>query len=547
MTNPAGGRGRGRPPAPAVPSAPPPPPPAPSGTLVAASVPAAPTYVAGAQPSNQNQRQQFQGQQRPHQFGTQGNYRQQGNRYQNQQKFNGNRQYHQNTSTNNNNQGIMSTAGPSTVVASASASVFQPVIATPSPTPSLPEQELDPRYSKLICFNCGDPGHFVGNCVRPKLCFICNLHGHPVYHCPEWSKEHPSAVYFGSANTGLGFYHIDVPDKDETQWLNFRNCGVVTVRKGDISLSDLEKNLSAVFCKTRKWPWQVRELDSKNFLVRFPPWKSVAELIEFPAFDLVEGVTVKITSWNMEVSAVSEMPKYGLMSKGFPQNARTVVIIPECANLADALHLHAQSISHGFDIPVPAVSAPIRTVISGMDNMDDAIHFSDHVSWQGDRSNDLADDIVSVDSFLSIPDRWNYEKIDDNVWDFDPRNINDADRVEEETSNMLESMSASLAYCSGVLQDLDDTELINSSDDEEGSEDMDVLKPEVCAQLASVKRNLLPVLNQATVDVHKKKQQWGPVVVARRSSRNHGNMSVLEKAKEYKKKKNLEVPTRFKA
>lgn len=68
----------------------------------------------------------------------------------------------------------------------------------------------------------------------------------------------------------------------------------------------------------------------------------------------------------------------------------------------------------------------------------------------------------------------------------------------------------------------------------------------MCAQLASVKRNLLPVLNQATVDVHKKKQQWGPVVAARRSSRNHGNISVLEKAKEYKKKKNLEVPTRFK-
>ena len=35
--------------------------------------------------------------------------------------------------------------------------------------PGMPEQELDPRYSKLVCFNCGDPGHFVGNCVKPKL------------------------------------------------------------------------------------------------------------------------------------------------------------------------------------------------------------------------------------------------------------------------------------------------------------------------------------------------------------------------------------------
>jgi hypothetical protein len=98
------------------------------------------------------------------------------------------------------------------VSASASA-VAQP---TAQVIPPLPEQVLDPRYSKMICYNCGDPGHFVGNCVRPKLYFICNRPGHPVYFCPEWSKEHPCAVYFGSANAGLGFYHIDVPDKDET-------------------------------------------------------------------------------------------------------------------------------------------------------------------------------------------------------------------------------------------------------------------------------------------------------------------------------------------
>jgi hypothetical protein len=75
----------------------------------------------------------------------------------------------------------------------------------PISSASLPEQVLDPRYSKLICFNCGDPGHFVGNCVKPKLCFICNLPGHPVHLCPKWLTEHPSAAYFGSAGKGLGF------------------------------------------------------------------------------------------------------------------------------------------------------------------------------------------------------------------------------------------------------------------------------------------------------------------------------------------------------
>jgi hypothetical protein len=200
------------------------------------------------------------------------------------------------------------------VSASASA-VAQP---TAQVIPPLPEQVLDPHYSKMICYNCGDPGHFVGNCVRPKLCFICNHPGHPVYFCPEWSKEHPCVVYFGSANAGLGFYHIDVPDKDETQWLNFRNCGVVNVKKGSTNLSSLEKILSAVFCKNKSWPWQMRELDEKNFLVRFPPWKNVTELIEFPTFYIEEGVTMKIISWDMEIDAMSEMDEKWVIVKGIP-------------------------------------------------------------------------------------------------------------------------------------------------------------------------------------------------------------------------------------
>lgn len=161
-------------------------------------------------------------------------------------------------------------------------------------------------------------------------------------------------------------------------------------------------------------------------------------------------------------------------------------------------------------------------------------------------SNDLADNLRSVDSFMSMLDRWNYEKVDDNVWDFDTRSINEADLVEVESVNVLEKLSASLAYCSGVLQDLDGKESVDNSESEDDAETLEVLGPVVCAQLASVKRNLLPVLNQATTSVHAKKQKWGPVQASRKSSRNHGNINVLEKAKEYQKRKNLEVPPRFK-
>jgi hypothetical protein len=183
----------------------------------------------------------------------------------------------------------------------------------------VPEQVLDPRYSKMTCYNCGDLGHFVANCVHPKVCFICNLFGHPVHSCPEWYKDHPVANYFGSANSGLGFYHIDVLDTSETQWLNFRNCGVVMVKKGERTLSSLEQQLYAIFCKTKPWPGQIRELGPSSFLVCFPPWKKVQDLIEFPAFDLgANSVTVKIMPWDMEVAALSDLVEIWLTVKGIP-------------------------------------------------------------------------------------------------------------------------------------------------------------------------------------------------------------------------------------
>ena len=72
------------------------------------------------------------------------------------------------------------------------------------------EQVLDPRYKDMICFNCGGPGHYVGNCVESKKCFICDG-SHNVNNCAAWAQPHPVATFFGNSALGLGFYHIDAP------------------------------------------------------------------------------------------------------------------------------------------------------------------------------------------------------------------------------------------------------------------------------------------------------------------------------------------------
>lgn len=118
---------------------------------------------------------------------------------------------------------------------------------------------LDPRYRKMTCYNCGEPGHFVGNCMRPKICFICGVAGHHMNACPSWKADHPIAAYVGSSSHGLGFYHVEIPSVESTQWLNLTNCGVVRVKTGNITLSELEAELSEIYCK--EWPWQIRELE----------------------------------------------------------------------------------------------------------------------------------------------------------------------------------------------------------------------------------------------------------------------------------------------
>jgi hypothetical protein len=51
------------------------------------------------------------------------------------------------------------------------------------------------------------------------------------------------------AGSGLVFFHIELPQAETTRWLNISNCGVVVIRKGDITLSELEKEPSNIFCK----------------------------------------------------------------------------------------------------------------------------------------------------------------------------------------------------------------------------------------------------------------------------------------------------------
>jgi hypothetical protein len=66
--------------------------------------------------------------------------------------------------------------------------------------------------------------------------------------CQFWKQSPPAATFLGSAGLGLGFYHIDLPEAYTTRWLNLTNCGVVKVKKGEVTLPELEE-FSDIFCR----------------------------------------------------------------------------------------------------------------------------------------------------------------------------------------------------------------------------------------------------------------------------------------------------------
>jgi hypothetical protein len=124
------------------------------------------------------------------------------------------------------------------------------------------------------------------------------------------------AQFYGSANTGLGFFHIEVDKPAAVAWLNLDNVGIAVV-DGDITMEELKQNFSEIW-KTN-WPWQMRQLEGNEFLVRFPPGIKVKDLVGFPSINLKKkGVSVSFTLWDGDVPVYSEMQEIWVKVEGIP-------------------------------------------------------------------------------------------------------------------------------------------------------------------------------------------------------------------------------------
>ncbi|XP_039841918.1 uncharacterized protein LOC120702264 [Panicum virgatum] len=177
------------------------------------------------------------------------------------------------------------------------------------------------KFPQVICFNCGETGHFSSGCVKPKVCFMCFCKDHVVENCGEWKKPQPSAQFYGSANRGLGFYHVDVANREGRfkHWAGFENYGVFTVEEGFLEEDEIIKTLRQQVDKN--WAWKLLRMDEFRFLVKFPPHIRVESKVlgEATYFYLKNNsVMASLRVWNGDIEPVGQLMETWIQIRGVP-------------------------------------------------------------------------------------------------------------------------------------------------------------------------------------------------------------------------------------
>jgi hypothetical protein len=182
--------------------------------------------------------------------------------------------------------------------------------------------KVSDRFPQVGCFKCGEPGHFSSACSKPKVCFICYQKDHTVESCPEWKKNQNTVQYYGSANKGLGFYHINVePGVDRFRhWKGFDNCGVFTIEEGEMDEEGVLKNLRERCDK--EWNWNLMKIEEYKYLVKFPPRKRVVDSVTMGGasyFYLNKGdVMASLKVWDGEIEPVGKLTEAWVQVTGVP-------------------------------------------------------------------------------------------------------------------------------------------------------------------------------------------------------------------------------------
>jgi hypothetical protein len=151
--------------------------------------------------------------------------------------------------------------------------------------------------------------------------FVCFKKDHLAEKCPRWKEPNVAVQFMGSASKGLGFFHVDVEEKENRfkLWNGFDNCGVFTIEDDELDQEGIISHLRKVF--DNDWPWQLKTLEDYKYLVRFPPDKKVENFVtnDGTYFYLNGGeVMASLKIWNGDIVPVGKLEEVWVQVKGIP-------------------------------------------------------------------------------------------------------------------------------------------------------------------------------------------------------------------------------------
>jgi hypothetical protein len=153
--------------------------------------------------------------------------------------------------------------------------------------------------------------------------------------CLEWKKPQYATQYYGSANKGLGFYHINVAPRPGRfkHWTGFDNFGVFKVEEGELGEEEIVQTLKAQI--DREWQWKLMRMDEYRYLVKFPPHIKVESKVlgEATYFYLKnDEVMASPRVWNGNIEPVGQLKDVWVQIKGVPPKWCDWVTIKEIAS-----------------------------------------------------------------------------------------------------------------------------------------------------------------------------------------------------------------------
>ncbi|KAM0885529.1 hypothetical protein ACQ4PT_030287 [Festuca glaucescens] len=319
------------------------------------------------------------------------------------------------------------------------------------------------------------------------------------------------------------------------------------------------------------WFWQIRQIDTKKFLVRFPPSKRIKELVEYPSINLKKkGVVVYFINWEGEAEPFEEFQEVWVKIVGIPTKWLTWKTICQVSTALGVLvNIDWHGIFRSFYREV-RVKVSVRDVSKIPANK---LFEMEQCFFLIDFSVEAEGDTIDVDDDGDDPDQINnedkleeedelgedFQALDKNK-KFGGNNSMETDSATPDAAQGGKNVSRSVipqdleANVRGkvlgieqvsssahviVLRSVEDNigkSLLQSLDDESDEEAGNVNDNSSVA-LVDLPAQSLPSL------AWKEKKKWGLVQATRMSSRiQRDGRSAIEKAQELKKSKNLEVP-----